>query len=352
MSQIHYELNKQDSVKLMERSRSLLNRSADGFAKAGPRLRRFLLNSVLLSLWLAIAIEGGSLAQESTASGNSGKHTLAWTPILESGISVAGVQATLPPPVLSTIDENAGNAAEAKIAELAGSFGLERFTRNNLNAPVRIQIDEVLDADDSRLGYSVHSAYVLHAELGKLKDKTLMASIFGAERDAGDDGSVMRELTEVEVQRLGLESTKGDRNFLWLELPLLNKVVVRGLVEVEKAEAEAGFLLAWRLVDTSAPPQSKWADIARSDGGYFAGTWAKLSTNDLGAKVEGAPQEYSGLGGYVSLKATGLEENQMLVESRMVMHEPADWFSGSRYLRSKLPLSIQSSAKSLRRKLR
>ncbi|MEM8733892.1 MAG: hypothetical protein AAGG44_06715, partial [Planctomycetota bacterium] len=83
-----------------------------------------------------------------------------------------------------------------------------------------------------------------------------------------------------------------------------------------------------------------------------AGTWAALSTNDLGEPVEGKAQPYHGLGGYVSIMPTGLEENQLLVESRMILHEHADWFSGSRYLRSKLPLSLQSSAKDLRRKLR
>lgn len=303
-------------------------------------------------LILTFASPGDCLGQESEPNGSK-PHTLAWTPILESGISVAGIQVALNPPVLSTIGEgSAQQLAETRVTELAGNFGLSRFTRNNLNAPVRIQIDEVSEADGNRQGYAIHSAYVLYAELSKLKDKTLMESIFGAERDSSDEGGVMRELSDAELQSLDLKASGGDRNFLWLEMPLLNKVVVRGLVEVEKAESETGFLLAWRLVDTASPEFGQFADIGRTEGGSFESTWAKVSTNDLGAKVEGTPQAYSGLGGYVSLKATGLEENQMLVESRMVMHEPEDWFSGSRYLRSKLPLSIQSSAKSLRRKLR
>jgi hypothetical protein len=36
----------------------------------------------------------------------------------------------------------------------------------------------------------------------------------------------------------------------------------------------------------------------------------------------------------------------------MLMHEPTQWFSGSNFIRSKLPLAIQEGARSFRRSLR
>ncbi|MFN3194171.1 MAG: hypothetical protein ACE361_26920 [Aureliella sp.] len=295
-------------------------------------------------VWFAACVFVGPtvVAQEDVAV--SSEWTLSWTPILAKGVAVPGgiVAELLPPTLVSEL-----RTAEAALTDLAGPVGLERFTRNNLNAPVRIKIDDLQTPDEDRCGYSIHSAYVLYAEISKLKDRDFMESVFGAGEGKKSDGAQPKELTEDELEVLGVRQHP-NLKLVRIELPLLRKVVIRGLIEVERVEAPNAFLLVWRLV-SPARLQELGGNLEAAEA---VGTWAPLSTNDLGEQVEGEAQPYHGLGGYVCMMATGLEEEQLLVETRMIMHEHRDWFSGSRYLRSKLPLSLQSSAKELRRKLR
>ncbi|MEM8735904.1 MAG: hypothetical protein AAGG44_16870, partial [Planctomycetota bacterium] len=201
-------------------------------------------NMSLAAIMIVLGTVGIELAAAQEQPDASSAYTLTWTPILQQGVAIPGdIVGELPPPsLLAAIRSN-----QATVKELAGSVGLERFTRNNLNAPVRIEIDDLEDADGERRGYSVHSAYVLHAEMSKLKDRDFMESVFGTRQSKKSDGAEMEELTEDELKKLGLDP-QSKLQLVRIELPLLRKVVIRGLIEVERVEAPEAFLLVWRLV--------------------------------------------------------------------------------------------------------
>ena len=281
-----------------------------------------------------------------------------------SGIKFpGGAKFICPPPLLAA--SLSGNALPKeskleKLTGLAGKAGWESFSRRGLNAPTAIQIEALTAGDGVRVGYSVHNAYILYAALEKLRDRDLMETTFGRPGSRRDDSTLMRELTMREKVELGLSEDGDADGYMWLELPLLRKVLICGVVHLQKRDLQDGFQLFWELDPRFASQHStSQASSVRAPretniGAQvpFANTWSSLSKNDLGGLEIGEPQPYVGLGGYMAIHSTGQAEDQWLVESRMLIHEPTDWFGGSKYLRTKLPLSLRESAKTFRRKLR
>ena len=63
-----------------------------------------------------------------------------------------------------------------QLTALAGGAGWKRFSRNSVVAPVAIDVKYLNGADGSRVGHSLHAAFVVHASLETLKDKDQCSS--------------------------------------------------------------------------------------------------------------------------------------------------------------------------------
>lgn len=254
---------------------------------------------------------------------------------------------TLAPP---TLRADMSPAARSKAVEnLAGKQGWERFARDSVNAPVVVDISSVDDPDGNRLGLRVHSAFVVYTQMATLRDSQLMEQFFGSvpstlENDVGSDSDarrvVMQELSAEELIQLGfVEQADSAAAFAYIELPLLNKVLLEGIIRVERRERPGAVEFAWRL-DPSFNSLEK-----------YACRWTRLERNAVGRLVEGEAYPYTGCGGWIGAYEIGDSSEQLLIESRMLLQEPSEWFAGSHFLRSKLPLMLQENARSFRRKL-
>ena len=128
---------------------------------------------------------------------------------------------------------------------------------------------------------------------------------------------------------------------MFLDLLLLNRVRIRGVVRATATEHPDGLEVGWDF-DPRFAEHPRWRP-----------TWARLEETDLGTRVEGMPQPYGGSGGVVAVRkipsADGTE--LVVVESRMVIGEPQEWFQGSNLLRSKIPIITQDGVRTLRRRL-
>ncbi len=310
-------------------------------------LGRSTLAAVLVVVWMFPGV-GRVWSQEATeaAAENASVETI----LFDEGVRLpTGATVVLPRPALRGGSGTASLPNPDVLEDIAGRFGWERFARENLNAPTQIAIDPI-EIDGRQLGYSVHHAYVVYASLDQIRDRQLMESLFGTEvqeaKDERDLGAQeTRELSEQDLAELPFDVDSEKERLVRIELPLLRKVLVRGVIRLTTDDLGNGVELAWVLDGRFSNPVSSTME-------KWQNTWSQLSTNDLGALVEGAPSAYRGMAGYMAIYETGKQEGQLLVETHMLIHEPQDWFGGSRYLRSKLPLSLQESAKSLRRKFR
>jgi len=226
----------------------------------------------------------------------------------------------------------------ADLRPLAGVAGWERFTADGVTAPVTVTI-EPFAVGGIRLAHRVHSAFTLRAPLARLRaDETLRKSL-GTTDDEADAG---RPLTPEELREAGIEADErsGER-FVWVEVPLLNRVTIRGVVRTVTTERPDGIEVAWRF-DPRFDAHPRWR-----------ATWTRLEENPLGERVEGEPRPYRGSGGVVAVRTLEATEglDLLLVESRMVLVEPEEWFQGSNLLRSKIPLTAQEGVRTLRRRL-
>ncbi len=222
---------------------------------------------------------------------------------------------------------------------LAGAAEWERFATDSPTAPVTVVI-EPFTADGTRLAHKVHTAFTLHAPLERLREDETLRKSLGTEDDS--KGSTARPLTDEEVREAGLAiDSNGRDKLVYLEIPLLNRVTIRGVVRAVATEHPDGVELAWQF-DPRLREHPRWR-----------ATWTRLEENELGARVEGQPQPYRGCGGIIAARklATDGGVDLVVVESRMVLGEPEAWFQGSNLLRSKIPLTTQEGVRSVRRRL-
>lgn len=252
-----------------------------------------------------------------------------------------GVQVKLPAPTLTgkLTDEQLAQAKK----ELAGNDDWERFTRDSVVAPVTIKLEYITDSAGTRVGHSVHSAFVVHAKLASLEDKDLMQQIFGkaeSETESGkSSGMKVTELSQADLLAAGVKSEASESSaarvsYSKVEFTLLDKIQLRGVLKVERTTEPGTTTIAWQL------------DPAFAADAKLRGSWLKVG------EAEAATQPYAGWGGFLNVTRVSEEPEMLLMESRMLLHELPEWFNASNFVRSKLPLAIQEGARNFRRKLK
>jgi len=231
------------------------------------------------------------------------------------------------------------DAAKRKevLVDLAGGRGWKHFSRKSISAHVATEVKYIKNADGDRIGHQVHNAFIVHASWDKLKDADLSDQLFL--ESAPPDNVAARKLDPAEWKAAGIDAIAENESFGLVELPLLERVVVRGVMRSVRMVDDDSVTVVWEL------------DPRFTGGASPSNTWAAISEDDSGEWMEGEQHPYRGAGGYLHISRLTELENACLVEMRMVLHEPKDWFRGSAVLRSKLPLLLQQGAKDFRRKV-
>jgi hypothetical protein len=179
-----------------------------------------------------------------------------------------------------------------------------------------------------------------------------MQQMFGKPESATGDQVqvVIKELPKQELREQGfVAQADSHATFAYLELPLLNKVIMAGVIRIEKHEREGASEFYWRL------------DPSFNQHAPYASRWIQLERNSVGRLIRGDSFPYSGCAGFtgvyeiddLSLPTTQVADSagKLLIESRLLLREPQEWFAGSNFLRSKLPSAMQENARSFRRTL-
>ena len=253
-----------------------------------------------------------------------------------------GVKVVLPVPTLTSdaFSKTSDEQTEKLRKQLAGNDSWDRFTRDSVVAPVTIKLEYVIDAAGERVGHSVHSAFIVHAKLDSLGDKELMQQIFGKPESNAGSGMKVTELSEADLKAAQSTAPVTDEKgglkvtYSQVDFTLLDKIRLNGVLRIERSFTPSSTTIAWIL------------DPHFSANEKLRGTWSKIS--DAADKSE----PYTGWGGYMNVTRVSDSPEMLLIESRMLLHELPEWFSGSNFVRSKLPLVIQEGARNFRRKLK
>lgn len=268
--------------------------------------------------------------------------------LINDGVALGkATQVRLAPPLLMNSQPD---QAKELLNKLARRHGWEQFAKDSSFAPICIDISHVEEPPGKRIGHNIYSAFIAYSPLETLKDQELMASLFGSSAEDKElIGFDPQELSADILQKAGIKpSDQRNVRYSTLRIPLMNRVVIEGTARIEKQEFPDSIIIAWELEPhfTLDPAKAKESGLLE-----YANRYTKEERNQLGKVVNTEPVSYSGCGGYISVKQTGLANRQLLVESHMAMYEPDQWFAGSNFLRSKFPEALKNSAQSFRRKL-
>jgi hypothetical protein len=272
--------------------------------------------------------------QEPTWDGMLGK-------LVRDGVELADdQQVKLSGPI---VDPRDTNEAASKQTQVAGKSGWNRFSRNSAIAPIRIEMEYLKTVDGERFGQRVHVAFVVHASIDKLRDADVMSRLYSDASDHAEPEEDVRSksIDSSELEKLGIKDSTA--SFSWMQFLLLNKIELQWVTRSERVDGDNFFAVAWELDPRFAPSETNDRRLQNR--------WVKRNRDERGQVVLGDPQSYAGAAGYLIVSGLAGIENASLVEAEIVFHEPADWFSGSNLLRSKVPLIIQESARRFRREL-
>ncbi len=319
------------------------------------------LRTIAGCCWLYVSLTTCCYTQEPQAANQQPVHSL-------TGVDIPSV-GWVPFRPMALHDQSTGSETQHSdpqtiLSSLSGRYGWERFSSDSLAAPVVIEIESLNYPSGEPAGYLAYSAFIAYARLDMLRDRNLMEATFGPEADSVEGDRVLFKRlstgdTDTSPDPLLEGHTEKPAARVLMRLPLFNRVVISGVVDLLQSSGADAIQLHWLLdpnftKDLGLPDQSTSSTPQLGEDDEQAelqNTWVKLVPNDVGRLVPSEPKPYQGLGGYTSVTPTGLADDQLLIETCMVIHEPPEWFSGSKFLRARLLVSLQESAKSFRRKL-
>lgn len=250
---------------------------------------------------------------------------------LAPGIRIRLAAARLPP---------RGVVPATAIQELAGRHRWDRFAAESRLAPVRVEI-EPIELQGRRVGHQVRTAFTLRTRLDDARAGT--DDVEPLELGQTDPAGSFRELSAEELARAGVAAADGSERFAQVQLSLLNRIEVRGVIRLQRRLGGDSLEVAWAF------------DHRFDSLPDYRATAARFTSNELGERVRGSPEPYAGGGGIVVARQLPRDAAAgppvVVVESRLVFSEPEAWFGGSNLLRAKIPLITQEGVRSLRRRL-
>lgn len=258
-------------------------------------------------------------------------------------------------PSLAFIDSSGEPVDSAKVKEqldtLARAGGIQRFIRDSVVAPIAIDMDSITNPDGQRIGHLLDVAFVVHAPIDLIEDSDTLQSLLGVSKDANDnedatdkeEAGEANKVTAEELSKLGITLDAESESFGRVRFPLLDRVLITGVIHAETERRIEG-------------TPNDFVTVAWQMDPRFDNSWSPIERNDLGEEVTGDAKTYRGLGGLITATRipadiAGSDTDATVVQAKLVVHEPVDWFGGRNQLRSKLPLIIQDRVRDLRRKL-
>jgi hypothetical protein len=260
--------------------------------------------------------------------------------LITRGVPVGGNEVVkLPAPTLA--DGLTAADQRRTIEAVAGeSHTWEDLTRKSVVAPFVLKISNG-EGSPERRGRRLDIWFVAYGSMKTLENQDFLQKQFKSATSEGDpeNASTSKVLTDAELKRRGIQvgAQTGDAQYIAAEFTLLDRVRLQGTTESTKSRTDESTIAA------------SFLDPRFVNDPEYPNQWRPVTRDDDGRRRFGAPQPYSGFGGYA--KATRLIEpaGAILIEYHAAFAEPQDWFGGTNLLRSKLPILAQIIVRQLRR---
>lgn len=261
--------------------------------------------------------------------------------LVNKGIEISGPKlCKLPSPLMA----DGLDAAEQKQALLKAANGhqpVDALVRKSIVAPFVLAVtDADTAAGEAKATKHVSLFFVVYADLNKVSDEQFLKAQADSEikKNQGSQQSSFVILSAADLAARQISAVPDERYFA-LDTNLFDRVRVMGTLHARQTRTPESVMVAM-VLDTRFEKDEKHPDA-----------WRPLSRDEAGKLKVGESRSYLGFGAYI--KATRLVEpaGAIFVESHIVFNEPADWFGGSNFLRSKLPILSQDAVRNMRRRV-
>ncbi len=260
--------------------------------------------------------------------------------LTEQGVAVGAAKVKVPAPLMKEGLDAAGQ--RAVLDKVMGErYAYDEFIRDSVVAPF------ALTTTPLKGGYRIDLCFVAHGKFDALKRENLFTRITKPDKKADGNRQGLPSSTiildEKALKKRGIEVKPGDKvqeKYLATTFPLLEKVQLSGVAHSVQTLAPDSVLATIRL----DPRFVKDPD--------YPDQWRPITVDENGKLHVGAPQPYTGFGGYAKVVPLREPAGALFVEVHLVFNEPPEWFkSNPGLLRSKLPLLMQDNVRKFRREL-
>ncbi len=254
--------------------------------------------------------------------------------LVTEGVDLDGARVTLEPPLLR--DGQAAEDQRRKLVEIAGSEkAVDELLRDSVTAPFVLKL-----RDQKTPGGVIRHAHLVFAIRANL--------------DAIDPGKAAQDADNkaFEAANMKLATRILDANDLrtrnivlppqetgWFShnsVDMLDRIQVQTTNRVEVSRSDRSLAVASetdRRFDAEGPHTNAWQALDRK------------------GVVSGRPTPYSGSISYARCTRLASSPDTLVVESRLAVYEPNDWFQGAAILRSKFSLIAQDQIRRVRREI-
>jgi hypothetical protein len=257
------------------------------------------------------------------------------TELTTTGLAIpGGPRFQLPGPAMAP--GLSADKKQAVVDKFAGEFPRGVFLRRDSAAPHVWKIESINGDNRKRRGHRLDLYFAAYGKVTDLDRQDILGALMGTNRKKGPNYLSDKQLAERKITRTDAKGI--DERFVVLDLELIEKVQLSGVVRSQKQTDADGALVSVMVLD------DRFADDKE-----YPNRWRAI-LEQRGERVGlGPPRPYSGFGGYV--KTTPVKGDLIFLELHFAFAEPYDWFEGRNMLASKLPLALTNNVKTTRLKM-
>ncbi|HEX5446247.1 MAG TPA: hypothetical protein VFW87_20640 [Pirellulales bacterium] len=265
--------------------------------------------------------------------------------LVEHGIEMAGAKQAVRLPAPSLPDGLDAKEQKQIIERLVSKkYTYDQFVRKSPVAPFLLEMNTQQEmpgkaARDAGRVQRVDLWFVAYGEMQTVNDRQLLSQLAGGNRSSQTRFEPLSDDALRKRDRSARDEEGYKENYTRIELPVLDKVQVSGIVHAATTQSRRSAVAAVLL------------DPTLTDDAEYPARWQSLGRGESGEPKLGEPQAYTGLAAYCRVCELQEPAGALWIECHLVFDEPHDWFNGANLLRSKLPLVVQDSVRSFRRKL-
>ena len=261
--------------------------------------------------------------------------------LVNKGIEISGpALCKLPPPIMADGLDAAGQ--KRALAQASDEHHpIDALLRKSVVAPFVLKISDAnLEAGEAKSTKRVNVFFVMYADLDKVSDEQFLKAQVESEikdnQSSQDTKFVILSAADLAARQI---TASPDERYFALDTNLFDRVRVMGTLHAHQTRTPESVLVAM-VLDPRFEKDPK-----------FPNAWRSLSRDEAGKLKIGESHPYRGVGAYI--KATRLIEpaGAIFVEAHVVFNEPSEWFGGSNFLRSKLPILSQDAVRNMRRRV-